>query len=135
MTRAKKQSFDHLSSRERAVAGSPDDYDWTHAIDLPELVRPEVTQFSLRVDRALFGQLQAIARGRRSTFSDVARETLERYVQSGGRPAVTNIQVSFSRDAGLLLQVEGGRAELAANRRSVSPDERVPVPSGASATY
>jgi hypothetical protein len=135
MTRAKKQGFDQLSARERSVVGSPDDYEWAHAITLPERARPEVTQFSLRVDRSLFGELQAIARGRGATFSDVAREALERYAQSGGRPAVSNIQVSFSRDAGLLLQVEGGRAELAANRRSVSPDEKVPVLAGASITH
>lgn len=135
MPRARSQEFEHLSPSERAVVGSPEEYNWDDAVRLPARGRPAVTQFSLRIDKALFDELQALAKARGVTLSDVAREGLERYVRAGGRPAVSNIQVSFPSDAGLLVQVAGTRAELAANRRTVSPDERVPVPAGASRTY
>jgi hypothetical protein len=69
------------------------------------------------------------------TVSEVARESLERYVRAGGRPSVANIQVSFKPDAGLLVQVEGGRAELAANRRTASVDERVSAGALTPTTY
>jgi hypothetical protein len=78
---------------------------------------------------------QAIARERGLTVSEVARESLERYVATGGRLAVASIQVSFKPGSGMLVQVEGGRAELAANRRTASVDERVPAVALAPATY
>ena len=127
MPRPKKQTFEHLSSRERAVVGSPDDYDWDAAVSLPARERPAVTQFSLRVEQALFDGLQAIAKERGVTLSDVAREALERFVRAGGRQAVSNVQVSFRRDTGLLVQVAGSRAELSTSRRAASPDERLTV--------
>lgn len=135
MPEARKQSFDHLSTAERAVAGTPEDYDWAGATSVGASTRPSVMQFSLRLDRALHLQLQAIAHAKGVTVSDAARESLEQYVQTGGRPAVANIQVSFKSDAGLLLQVEGGRAELASNRRTASVDERVPAGALPPATY
>jgi hypothetical protein len=121
-----KQAFENLSPDERAVVGEPDDYDWAAATTVRASVRPEATQFSLRVDRALLDDLRRIAQTNGKTVSEAARESLEQYVLTGGRPAVANIQVSFRPDAGLLLQVEGGRAELTANRRTASIDERVP---------
>ena len=135
MPEAREQTFDHLSPEERAVVGAPSDYDWAGATSAAGSARPNVTQFSIRVDRALLGQLQAIARARGVTVSEVARESLERYVQAGGQPAVAHIQVSFKPDAGLLVQVEGGRAELTANRRTASVDERVPAGAPSPSTY
>ncbi len=135
MPETRKQTFDHLSPDERAVVGAPDDYDWAGATSVAGSARPSGTQFSLRVDRALLRQLQAIAQERGLTVSEVARESLERYVATGGRPAVANIQVSFKPDSGMLVQVEGGRAELAANRRTASVDERVPEGVLAPSTY
>jgi hypothetical protein len=134
MPRSKKQELGHLSAREREVVGTPEEYDWDDAVQLPSRSRPAVTQFSLRVDQTLFDELQALARERGVTLSDVAREGLELYVRAGGRPALTNVQVSFRSDAGLLVQVPGGRAELAANHRSASPDERVPPFAGSFVT-
>jgi hypothetical protein len=127
MPRQKRQAFDHLSPRERAVVGDSDDYAWDAAVSLPARERPAVTQFSLRVDRVLHDGLQALAKERGVTLSDVAREALERFVRAGGRPAITNVQVSFPRDAGLLVQVAGSRAELSSSRRAASPDEHVGV--------
>jgi hypothetical protein len=135
MSKITKQTFDHLSPGERAVVGAPDDYDWAGATSVAQSARPSVTQFSLRVDRALLRQLQVIAHARGTTVSEVARESLERYVQAGGRPAAPNIQVSFKPDTGLLVQVEGGRAELAVNRRTASVDERVSAGAIAPTTY
>jgi hypothetical protein len=126
MPEIRKQTFDHLSPDERAVVGAPHDYDWAGATSTGATARPDVTQFALRVERALLGGLRRIARANGMTVSEAARESLELYVQMGGRPAAANTQVSFRPDAGLLLQVEGGRAELAANRRTASVDERVP---------
>jgi hypothetical protein len=125
MPRSKKQVLDELSPRERTVVGDADAYDWDAATRLPARERPAVTQFSLRVDKALFEDLQTLARERGVTLSDVAREALERFVRAGGRPAITNVQVSFPSDSGLLVQVAGTRAELSPSRRAASPDERV----------
>lgn len=135
MPRPKKQQLDELSPRERAVVGDSDAYDWDGAISLPARERPAVTQFSLRVERGLFDDLQSLARERGVTLSDVAREALERFVRAGGRPAITNVQVSFPKDSGLLVQVVGTRAELSPSRRSASPDERVPVIAGSPRTF
>jgi hypothetical protein len=124
MPKVRKQDFDHLSAAERAVVGDPVDYDWGNAVVLPARARPETVQFSVRVERDAFESLQAISRDRRSSFSDVVREAITRYVRSGGKPALTNVQVSFRKDQGMLVQVAGGRAEIPANRRLRDPDER-----------
>ena len=126
MPKITKQTFDHLSPDERAVVGAPNDYDWAGASSVGVSARPDATQFSLRVDRALLRELRKIAQANGVTVSEAARESLEQYVLTGGRPAAASIQVSFRPDAGLLVQVEGGRAQLAANRRTASVDERVP---------
>jgi len=124
MPKVRKQDFDHLSAAERAVVGDPVDYEWENAIELPPRPRPETVQFSVRVDRYAYECLQAISRDRRSSFSDVVRDAIARYVRNGGKPALTNVQVSFRKDQGMLIQVAGGRAEVPANRRLVDPDER-----------
>lgn len=49
MPRTNRQTFDHLSSRERAVVGDPDDYDWEAAISLPARERPAVTHPSVGI--------------------------------------------------------------------------------------
>ena len=124
MPRTRKQSFDHLSAAERQVVGEPADYAWEDAINLPARARPTTVQFSLRVDRDVFESLQKLSRERQETFSDVVREAIDRYVRAGGRPALSNIQVTFRSDLGMLVQVEGGRAEMSSSRRLVDPDER-----------
>jgi len=135
MPEIKKQTFESLSPEERAVVGAPDDYDWAGATAVGVSARPDATQFSLRVDRTLLGELRRIAQANGVTVSEAARESLEQYVLTGGRPGAANIQISFRPDAGLLVQVEGGRAELAANRRTASVDERVPTGAPRPSTY
>ncbi|MEO8570854.1 MAG: ribbon-helix-helix protein, CopG family [Chloroflexota bacterium] len=120
----KKQSFDQLSGAEREVVGNPADYEWNDAIDLPARSRPESVQFSLRVERETYEGLQAIARERHVTFSDVARDAIARYVRSGGKLALTNVQISFRKDQGMLVQIAGGRAEMTSSRRLADPNER-----------
>jgi hypothetical protein len=127
MGRAVKQAFDNLSDEERRVVGAPDDYAWDKATVYPARSRPETVQFSLRAEQSLVEGLQAIAAQRDETFSEVVREALYRFVQNGGRPALANVLVSFPPDAGLLLQVEGRRAETSRSRRDASPDEHVPT--------
>lgn len=61
-------------------------------------------------------RIQELAAATSSTVSDVAREALERYVESGGKPAISNVLVSFPRDAGMLLQVRSGHAAVSPNR-------------------
>jgi len=134
MVRATRQRMDRLSPKERDVAGNPDEYDWDNATELPPRA-PGSTQFSLRVERQLMTSLQELARIRSTTLSTVAREALEQYVASGGRPGVSNIQVSFPRDVGVLLQAGSGRTELSANRRNASPDEQTPVVQGSPGTF
>lgn len=131
MPNIRKQTFKHLSQTERAVVGEPDDYEWASAFELPARPRSETVQFSLRVDRGAYESLSAIAREQKTTFSDVAREAISRYVSNGGKPALTNVQVSFRRDQGMLVQVEGGRAEIQTSRRFVDPTERAVLGEGA----
>lgn len=131
MAKVERQALDGLSDRERQVVGAPDDYDWATAVRQTPRSRPESVQFSLRVERSLLNSLQAFAAARNATVSDVARDALARYVRADGRPAISNVQVSFPRDVGVLLQVHGGRAELSPNRRDASPDERTPDQVGA----
>jgi hypothetical protein len=122
--KTRKQKFDHLSPAESQVVGVPDDYDWDHAIDLPARPRSDSVQFSVRVDREAFVCLHAISRERNTTFSDTVREAIARYVRTGGKLALTNVQVSFRRDQGMLVQVPGRRAEVPTSRRQVGPNER-----------
>ena len=121
---AKKQTFDQLSDAERAVVGRPDDYDWENAEQLPARARPSTVQFSLRIDRQVFEAVQRMSAERGSTFSESVREAIERYVRSGGRPAFSNVQVTFSPEHQLIVQVAGAKAEPPSNRRSYDPDER-----------
>lgn len=123
MPRVKKQRFDHLSIAEREVVGAPGDYDWEGGIDLPARARPTI-QFSVRVDPITFEALQALSRTRGSTFSDTVRDALDRFVRSGGRPALSNVQVTFGKDHKMLVQVAGGRAEVPTSRRLVDPEDR-----------
>lgn len=123
MPRVKKQVFDHLTSGEREVIGTPEDYDWEGAIHLPARPRPTV-QFSVRVDPITFEALQVLAKSRGSTFSDTVRDALDRFVRNGGRPALSNVQVTFGKDHKMLVQVAGGRAEVPTSRRLVDPEDR-----------
>lgn len=123
MARVKRQTFDHLTDAERSVVGSPADYEWDTAIELPARGRPTV-QFSVRVDPVTFEALQALAKSRGASFSDTVRDALDRFVRNGGRPALANVQVTFGKDHKMLVQVAGGRAELPTSRRRVDPEDR-----------
>jgi hypothetical protein len=116
MPRTKRQTFSGLSARERKVVGVPDDYEWGDATDHPPRPRTASVQFSLRVERSVLEGLQHLATATATSVSEVARDALERYLESGGRPAISNIHVSFPLDAGIVMQVEGGHAELSRNR-------------------
>jgi len=118
------REFAVLSSTERVVVGTSDDYAWEKAIELPARPRTASVQFSIRVDREVVDALQRLSRERSGTFSETVREALERFVKSGGRPALSNVQVTFGRDYQMLVQVAGGRAEVPTNRRSRDPNER-----------
>ncbi len=124
MAKTDKQNFDHLSPAERAVVGEPDDYDWDAAIQLAPRARPEMAQFSLRVERQLLEAIQAMAQLRKTSVSDIARGALEQYLATGGMATVSKVQVTFGR-SGVLLQVEGQAAELPSSYRSTLPGERV----------
>jgi len=121
MGKARRQSFDALSSDERAVVGDEDDYDWDHALERAPRVRPETVQFSLRVERDLLAQLQRLARQNDKTVSDVAREAMDRYVQAGGRPGVSNLHVSLGPNARFMVQGATARPQFGA---SPGDDER-----------
>jgi hypothetical protein len=113
-----------LSPREREVVGEPEDYEWDETVELPARIRSDMTQFSLRVERALLEGLQALAREQATSLSEIARDALDAYLVTGGRPTISNIQVSFALDAGVLVQVEGGAtAQVSPNQRSGSPDK------------
>lgn len=115
MPKVKRQSFDHLSEAEREVVGSPDDYDWDHALGLPARRRRSVSaQFSVRIDRTDMDAIQAIAATRGITFSEAVRDAIRRYVAAGGSPALTNIHVSVGSIG--ILRSEGRSAELQPNR-------------------
>lgn len=127
MPRKPKQAFDHLSQVERDIVGSPDDYDWEEALDLPAR-GPQTTQVSVRIERTLLARLQMLARQQAVTVSDVARDALLRYAAAGGPQVVSNLNVSFATDAALLVRVEGGEAEVSPNRRTGTPDEWTVAP-------
>ena len=132
MARVKRQRLGNLSPEEAKVIGDAADYDWSDAEVLPARVRPSTVQFSLRVDSSLLDRLQGLAAASGATVSDIARSALERYVEAGGRPAVSNLVVSFPRDAGMLLRVEGTQAGVSPNRAGTDPGRR---PLETSATY
>lgn len=120
------QTFGRLSRRERAVVGSPRDYDWDHVMSLPARARPESVQFSLRVERDLLEGLQGIARRQDTTFSDIVRSALRSFVEKGGATTgLSNVVVTFGR-VPMLIQVRGQQAEVPANRRMALVDERIP---------
>ena len=115
MSKAKRQSFDHLSQDERRAIGNPDDYDWENALDLPARARrSETAQFSLRISRTDMGAVQAIAARHGIKFSEAVRDAIRRYIASGGSPALTNIQVSVGSIG--ILRSEGRTAQLQPNR-------------------
>lgn len=123
MAGVKRQDFSKLSAAERKIVGDPEDYDWEHPTRLAAKVRPSTVQFSLRVEVSLLERLQDLAAACSSTVSEVARDALDRYVESGGRPSISNVLVSFPRDAGMLLQVHGGQAVVSPNRIDAPPPE------------
>jgi hypothetical protein len=115
MSKVKRQSFEGLSPEERAVVGSPEDYAWNEALDLP--ARPRLSdsvQFSIRIDRSDMSALQKIAASRETSFSETVRDALRRYVAAGGAPALTNIQVSIGAFG--ILRTQGRPAQLQPNR-------------------
>ena len=119
------RGFDNLSSTERAVVGSGNDYDWEAAVDLPARERPEMRQVSLRLDGELYDSVLRLAEEQRLSFSDVARSALRTLV-GGGETSVTwnpVITYGFSR---LLVSVPGHVPEMPASRRHQQPDERTP---------
>lgn len=117
------EAFDHLSAEERAVVGDPDEYQ--NAARLPaRSVRTETAQFSLRLPRTEFIALQELAARKGVSFSEVAREALSRYVQSGGAPGLTSITIA--RSAGFLL-AQGSQASLPSNRASRTADDVFPA--------
>jgi antitoxin component of RelBE/YafQ-DinJ toxin-antitoxin module len=72
-----------LTPAERALIGSP--ADWVTEGVVPARPKSATTMFSLRVDRRTFDALSDIAARRGLTFSEVARDALRQYVDSGGR--------------------------------------------------
>ena len=123
MPRVRKQRFDHLSFAEKEVVGNPDNYAWGAAIELPARSRPTV-QFSVRVDGATYEALQALSKGRGTSFSDTVREALDRFVRNGGRPALSNVLVTYGKVDRMLVHVPGGRAEVPTSRRLSDPGDR-----------
>lgn len=77
------RSFDDLSSQERDVIGEPADYDWDHPITPPRAEPKGRTQFSMRIEAALYTQLADLAASRGLTFSELVRETLSAAVKGG----------------------------------------------------
>ena len=72
-----------LTPDERALVGNP--ADWVTEALVPARPKSTTAMFSLRVDRRTFEALGDIAERRGLTFSEVAREALRHYVDSGGR--------------------------------------------------
>ena len=122
-------AFTRLSAAERDAIGSLDDFAWDEALALPARTRPEMVQFSVRVERDLFEGLQAIADHQAATFSDVVRYALRTFVTPGAAPrGISNVFVTSGPTRGpLYLDIQGQRTELAASRRMVGPNERVRV--------
>lgn len=72
-----------LTPDERALVGNP--AEWVTEAVVPARPKSTTAMFSLRVDRRTFEALSDIAERRGLTFSEVARDALRQYVDSGGR--------------------------------------------------
>ncbi len=72
-----------LTPDERVLIGDP--ADWVTEAIVPARPKSTTAMFSLRVDRRTFEALSDMADRRGLTFSEVAREALRQYVDSGGR--------------------------------------------------
>jgi len=72
-----------LTADERALIGTP--ADWVTDAVVPARPKSTSAMFSMRVDRQTFDAIGEMAEGRGLTFSEVAREALRQYVDSGGR--------------------------------------------------
>ena len=128
MTNPAEDQFPHLSAEEQAVVGSPADYDWVRATTSPARIRPEMTQFSLRIEREVYDALQALADHEGLRLSDVARAALREFAVGGSTPTRPDIIVSMGNTR-MLIQVKSQSvvtAQFPANRRFQLPDERVP---------
>lgn len=128
MTDHTEHQFPQLSPEEAAVVGSPADYDWDRVTTAPARVRPDMTQFSLRIEREIYDALQGIADREGLRLSDVARAALREFAVVGSASTRPDIIVSLGNTR-MLVQVKGQSAvsaQFPSNRRSQLPDERVP---------
>jgi hypothetical protein len=129
MTDPAEHQFPDLSAEEQAIVGSPADYDWDGATTSPARVRPDMTQFSLRIEREVYNALQALADQEGLRLSDVARAALREFAIGGSNMTRPDIIVSLGNTR-MLVQVKSHTvvsAQFPANRRSQLPDERVPL--------
>jgi hypothetical protein len=121
--------FDRLSPEEREVVGDPEDYDWAHPIVPPPAAR-ERTQFSMRVEAALYAELLNSAQARGLRFSDVVREALEAYI-GRGRKSVTGTAPAYSI-SGASIIVSSDPGGWSPTTRGVDPErletKQVPPP-------
>lgn len=115
--------FDRLSANERAVVGSPGDYDWDGATTSPARPRPDMTQFSLRLERELYDALQVAADRENLRVSDIARAALRSFLYGGSTTARPDLVVS-SGNIRMMVQVKGQSAQFPATRRFHTEDER-----------
>jgi hypothetical protein len=72
-----------LTPDERALVANP--AEWATDAVIPARPKSTTAMFSLRLDRRTFEALSDMAERRGLTFSEVAREALRQYVDSGGR--------------------------------------------------
>jgi hypothetical protein len=115
----KQAEFPDMSAGDRTIVGSPSDYDWDNGVTLPARARPEMVQFSLRLERDLYERFQALAERDEVSFSDVVRSALRSFVRSGGGTGVANFVVSYGEGTAILVQSKQ-RAVVSANRRGDS---------------
>ena len=109
-------SFDQLTDAEQQVLGSAEDFDWEATTRLPARTRPEMTQFSIRIERDLYEDVQALAEREGLRFSDVARAALREFVAGRAMPSVPTVEVSLGFTP-LLVQFHGHVAQFSGNRR------------------
>lgn len=126
-----RAGFEGLSEHERDVVGSADDYDWNAATAVPARSRPEMTQFSVRLERDIYDALQAIADREGVRLSDIARAALRDF-SSGATTTRSGPIVSVGR-VRVMVQVKGQTAQFPSSRRLQSPDE-VPAIEGSGFT-
>jgi len=126
---AMSAAFTRLSPVESDAVGGLDDYAWDEAVTLPARSRPEMMQFSVRVERELVEGLQGIAEHQGATFSDVVRFALRTFVTRGGAPrGISNVFITNGPTRGPLnFAVQGQGTELGASRRMPGPNVRVRV--------